>query len=164
MPAEQIPLKDGFTWVEKFAMRAGAAAMVAVGAVAIYRGDPRAALAYLAFVAVGGLVVMYDSLCVYCPYPFKHSDCLFFPYPLVASVTTFRTGPIPWFRNALTALVFLGMVAIPQYWLWGQWGLFAAFWLLAVAGGLVIPQRFCRHCRHHRCPVNRVAPSQESRE
>jgi hypothetical protein len=154
----QVELKDGFTWYEKLFMRVGLVAVVGIGAFAIYRGDPLFAIGYLLFVALGGLLVMYDSLCVYCPYPFKHSDCLFFPYQLVASVTTLRTTPIPWFRKALSALAFIGIVAIPQYWLWGQWSLFGAFWALTVVGGIAVPCHFCRRCRHRLCPMNLVTP------
>lgn len=156
MCESKLNLKNGFDWHEKLAMRGGIAAVVAIGAFAVYQDNPPVAAGYLLFVALGGLVVIYDSLCVYCPYPFKHSDCLFFPYQLVASVTTLRTGPIPWLRNALSALAFLGIVAIPQYWLWGRWGLFGAFWLLTLTGGIAVPLHFCRHCRHCRCPVNQV--------
>ncbi len=156
MSEKEIELKNGFTSYEKLSMRGGVVALVGVGALAIYRSDPLVAAGYLLFVVLGGLVVMYDSLCVYCPYPFKHSDCLFFPYQLVASVTMMRTKPIPWFRNALSALVFFGIVAIPQYWLWGQWSLFGIFWALTVTGGIVVPLHFCRRCRHHRCPMSLV--------
>ena len=164
MTNREVKLKDGFSWIEKLLMRGGLAAVVGIGAFAIYRSNPWAAVGYLVFVGLGGLVVMYDSLCVYCPYPFKHSDCLFFPYQLVASVTTMRTTPIPWFRKALSALAFLGIVAIPQYWLWGQWDLFAAFWGLTVVGGIAVPLRFCRYCRHGRCPMNLVKLQAGSRQ
>jgi len=156
MNEKEVKLKDGFAWYEKLFMRVGLAAVVGIGAVAIYHSNPPVAIGYLVFVGLGGLVVMYDSLCVYCPYPYKHSDCLFFPYQLVASVTTLRTTPITWSRKALSALVFMGIVAIPQYWLWGRWSLFAAFWTLTVAGGITVALRFCRYCRHRRCPMNLV--------
>jgi hypothetical protein len=156
MSEKQAELKDGFSWLEKLLMRGGLAAVVGIGAFAIYNSSQWTAVGYLVFVAIGGLVVMYDSLCVYCPYPYKHSDCLFFPYQLVASVKTMRTTPISWFRKGLSALAFLGIVAIPQYWLWGQWGLFVAFWALTVLGSIAVPLHFCRHCRHGRCPMKLV--------
>ena len=156
MSEKEVELKGGFAWYEKLAMRGGLAAVVGIGALAIYRNDAVIATGYLLFVAIGGLVVMYDSLCVYCPYPFKHSDCLFFPYQFVASVTKLRARPIPWFRNALSALAFLGIVAIPQYWLWGEWNLFGTFWALVLVGGIAVPLHFCRRCRHRRCPMNLV--------
>jgi hypothetical protein len=162
MSEKQVEFKDGFSWLEKLLMRGGLVAVVGIGAFAIYRSNSWAAVGYLLFVGIGGLVVMYDSLCVYCPYPYKHSDCLFFPYQLVASVTTMRTTPISWFRKGLSALAFLGIVAIPQYWLWGQWGLFVAFWALTVLGGIAVPLHFCRHCRHGRCPMNMVTLQTES--
>ena len=156
MSERKLTLKNGFAWCEKLAMRGGLAIVVGIGALAIYRSNPAAAVGYLLFVALAGLVVMYDSLCVYCPYPFKHSDCLFFPYQLLARVTTRRTGSIPWFRNALSALAFLGIAAIPQCWLWGQWALFATFWVLLLTGGVAVPLVFCKSCRHTRCPMNLV--------
>ena len=156
MSEKGLDLKDGFSWLEKLFMRGGLAAVVGIGVFAIYGSDPRVAIGYLMFVAIGGLVVIYDSLCVYCPYPYKHSDCLFFPYQLVTSVTTMRTTPISWFRKGLSALAFLGIVAIPQLSVWGQWGLFGAFWALTVVGGIAVPLHFCRHCRHGRCPMNLV--------
>lgn len=149
-------LISGFTWYDKLAMRGGLAVVVGIGTFAIYGNNPVAAAAYLLFVALGGLVVMYYSLCVYCPYPYKHSDCLFFPYQLVASVTTMRPGSISLFKNALSGSAFFGIVAIPQYWLWGQWPQFAVFWVLVLVGGITIPRRFCRRCRHGRCPMRLV--------
>jgi len=50
-----------------------------------------------------------------------------------------------------------GLVALPQYWLWGNWALLAAFWAVALPLGLLTPLRFCRRCRHQRCPLN-MAP------
>ena len=151
---KKVELKNGFTWYEKLLMRGGLAALVGIGAFAIHRSDSLAAAGYLVFVALAGLVVMYDSICVYCPYPFKYSDCLFFPYQLVASVTKLRTSPIPAFRKAAAAVAFLGIVAIPQYWLWTQWALFGVFWTLTVMGGITVPLLICRRCRHRRCPLN----------
>ncbi len=157
MDEQQVELKDSFAWHEKLLMRAGLAAVVGIGTFAIYGSNPLAAVGYVLFVALGGLTVMYDSLCVYCPYPFRNSDCLFFPYQLVASLTKLRAGPIPWYRNAASGLAFLGIVAIPQYWLWGQWTPFAMFWALTVVGGITVPLHFCRRCRHQRCPMNLVS-------
>jgi hypothetical protein len=152
---------DGFTWYDKLVMRAGLVAIVAIGAAGIYLQSPAAAAAYLVFGAAGGLLVVYDLVCVYCPYPFQHSDCLFYPHPLVSRVTELRTGPIPLWRKGLTALVFGGLVALPQYWLWGNWALLAAFWAVAVPLGVLTPIRFCRRCRHHRCPLNMAPRSGE---
>lgn len=154
MSDKNTRLMDGFSWGEKLAMRGGLAAVVCLGAVAIFPSDPWMGVGYLVFVALGGLIVMYDALCVYCPYPYKHADCLFFPYQLVASVTVLRSEPIPWFKKALTALTFAGIVLIPQYWLWGNWLLFGMFWALTIAGGIAVPLHFCRRCRHRRCPMN----------
>jgi len=162
MGEKQVELKNTFTWHEKLFMRAGVAALAGIGTLAIYRSTPAAAIGYLLFVGISGLVVIYDSLCVYCPYPFKHSDCLFLPHQLITSLTTMRATPIPRYKNVLSALAFGGIVLIPQYWLWGQWGLCAAFWTLTVTGGIAVPFHFCRRCRHQRCPMNLVTPETEA--
>lgn len=164
MNDSKVELKDGFTWREKLLMRAGAAGMIGIGAVGSYLHDPRVALGYVLFVAIAGAGVMYDFLCVYCPYPFRYSDCLFFPYPLVAAVKTRRTTAIPQSRKVLAAIAFGGIVILPQYALWGQWILFAVFWGLAAILGVTIPLRFCRRCRHGHCPVNLVPGGSESGE
>jgi hypothetical protein len=147
-------LKDGFAWSEKLLARGLVAGMIGVGAVGVWVASPGAAAGYLAFAAAGGLLVVYDLLCVYCPYPYQHADCLFFPYPLVSRVVGQRAGTIGPVRKLLLVVVCAGLVLIPQLWLWGNWPLFAAFWLLAAALGPAFPLYYCRRCRHVRCPLN----------
>lgn len=147
-------LKDGFTWYEKLLTRGLLAGMIGVGAVGVWVASPGAAIGYLAFAAVGGLLVVYGLLCVYCPYPYQHADCLFFPYPLVSRVAPQRAGAIGPVRKLLLVAVSAGLVLVPQYWLWGNWPLLAAFWLLAAALATVFPSYYCRRCRHVRCPLN----------
>mgnify|MGYP005838788285 CR=1 FL=1 len=151
------PLKTRFAWYEKLIARACLAGVILVAGAAIYRQSAAIALGYLVFVGLGALVVVYDALCVYCPYPFHYSDCLFCPHQLVARFARLREGRIPWARQAASALVFGGIFAMPQYWLWGNWGLYATFWGLTVALALLVPLGLCRRCRHGRCPLNRTA-------
>jgi hypothetical protein len=149
------PPKDRFFWHEKLIARACLAGAILTAGVAIYRENKSIAIGYVVFVALGALVVVYDSLCVYCPYPFKYSDCLFYPYQLVARLATMREGSIPRARHAVTVLVFGGMFAIPQYWLWGNWLLLAIFWGLTLPLALLMPLYLCRRCRHKGCLSNR---------
>lgn len=149
-------LKDGFAWHEKMIARTCIGGIVFAGAIAMYQENRAIALSYLAFVAVAGAIVIYDALCVYCPYPSKYSDCLFYPYQLVARFVPLRGGRIPWVRKAVTAVAFGGIFAFPQYWLWGNWGLFALFWALTLPLAALIPLYLCRRCRHERCPMNWV--------
>jgi hypothetical protein len=150
-------LKDGFAWYEKLLARAGLAGMVLVGAIAIYLASPWAAVAYLLFGLVGGLLAIYDFLCVYCPYPYQYSDCLFFPAPLLTAIVKRRTGKIYWLRKALLVLIVAGLILVPQYWLWDNRALLAGFWALAAAIALAFPGYYCRRCRHGQCPLNRAA-------
>ena len=147
-------LKDGFAWYEKLGIRGGLAGVVALGAIGIYLKSPAAAIAYLVLGSVGGALVIYDFLCVYCPYPYQYSDCLFFPRQLLTMVVSRRTGKIGAVRKALLVLTAALLVLMPQYWLWGQWGLMAGFWVLAAPLGLAFPLYFCPRCRHGACAMN----------
>jgi len=154
-------LKDRFAWYEKLIARTCVGGIVVAGALAIDQDSRPIALSYVALVAAAGAIVIYDALCVYCPYPFKYADCLFYPYQLVARLTSLRSGRISSLRKAVTALAFGGIFAVPQYWLWGNWGLFAVFWALTLPLAVLIPLHLCRRCRHGRCPMNRAAIEDE---
>jgi len=148
--------KESFTWYEKLLVRVGLAALLCLGTIGIGRESLAAAVGYLLFALAGGLLVVYDFLCVYCPYPYKYSDCLFFPHQLLTRVVGRRTGRISWSRKFLFLATAAGLVLIPQYWLWGNWALLAGFWTLAAAIGLAFGLHFCRRCRHGPCPLNRA--------
>jgi len=149
--------KDGFAWHEKLLVRCGLAALLCVGTIGIWRESPAAAVGYLLFALVGGLLVVYDFLCIYCPYPYKYSDCLFFPHQLLTRLVRRRASRIHWSRKALFLATGGGLVLIPQYWLWGHWALLIGFWTLAGGLGLAFALHFCRRCRHGTCPLNRAA-------
>jgi len=149
-------LKERFTWYEKLVARACLGVAVCAAALAMYRENAVMALGYLVSVGLGGLLVVYDFLCVYCPYPFHYSDCLFYPYQLAARFTRLRSGRISGVRKAAIAVVFGGMFALPQYWLWANWDLFALFWAATLPLAVLIPRHLCRRCRHDRCPLNRA--------
>jgi hypothetical protein len=148
--------KDGFAWHEKLLVRVGVAGLLGVGVIGIYLESLAAAVGYLLFALAGGLFLVYDSLCVYCPYPYEYSDCLFFPHQLVSRVVKRRTGRIHWIRKAVLLLTAAGLVLIPQYWLWRHWGLLASFWILVAAIGLTFGLYYCRRCRHGLCALNRA--------
>ena len=156
-PREPLsPLKDHFSWYEKLIARACLAGAILTAGVGIYRENKSIAIGYAVFIALGSLLVIYDSLCVYCPYPFTHFDCLFYPYQIVARFAKLRDGTIHWTRKVASALVLAGIFALPQYWLWGNWGLFALFWGLTLPLAFLVPLHLCGRCRHGRCPLNRT--------
>jgi hypothetical protein len=150
------PRKDRFSWYEKLIARACLAGAILTAVVSIYLESKSAAVGYVVLVVLGSALVIYDSLCVYCPYPFAYSDCLFFPYQLVARFAKLRAGAIHWARICATALVFAAIFALPQFWLWGHWGLFAIFWGLTLPLAWLVPLHLCPRCRHERCPLNRA--------
>jgi hypothetical protein len=150
-------LIDKFAWYEKVLARLGVVALVGVGAWGMYLQSPVAAVVYLVLAGVGGVLVIFELLCVYCPYPYQQNDCLFFPPQLLTRLTERRHGAISPTRKTLLALVGAGLVLIPQYWLWGNWALLAGFWVLVALIGLGFGLHFCRRCRHGQCPLNSAA-------
>ena len=149
-------LKDGFTLKEKALARIGFYGMISVGALAIYSRSPVWGILYLCFALVGNLFVVYSFLCAYCPYPFKYSDCLFFPYQVVSRVVSERKGQITPGKRRGFVLVMAGLVLIPQYWLFSSPGLLVLFWILALPLLMVFPLYYCRRCRHEKCGFNRA--------
>ena len=159
-PPENAPqLKEHFAWHEKLIARACLAGIVLCAVLSIYPASPGVAVGYAVFVVLGGLVVVYDALCVYCPYPFTHADCLFYPYWLVGRWARLRAGPIPWPRKAASAFLFVGMFAVPQYWLWSNGLLAAIFWGATAVLAVLVPMHLCTRCCHSRCPLNRTRPA-----
>lgn len=165
-PGRCPALRDRFFWYEKLLARGGTAGVITVGTAGIWMVNPAAAIGYLVFAAVAGGLVVCDLLCAYCPYPYQQSDCLFLPYPCISRVVDRRTGPISPVRRGALIAVTAGLVAVPQYWLWGNWPWLAAFWLLAVPLGLAFPLHLCRRCRHAQCIAKRfvMAPPGGPRE
>lgn len=149
-------LKDGFTLAEKTLARIGFYGLISVGAYAIYSRNPVWCILYLCFALVGNLFVVYSFLCAYCPYPFKYSDCLFFPYQAVSNVVSEREGQITPRKRLGFVLVMAGLVLIPQYWLLSSHILLVLFWILALPLLLAFPFYYCRRCRHERCGFNRA--------
>ncbi len=151
-----LPLKDHFTWYEKLIARGCLGGAILVAAIAMYLDNPAVTVGYLVLAAFGGAAVVYDFLCVYCPYPFRYSDCLFFPHQLLSTFAGLRSEGIDWLRKAGMTAVFAAIFAVPQYWLWGRWGLLTAFWGLTLPLAMLIPLHICRRCRHEQCPMNCV--------
>lgn len=154
--AETPAPKEHFAWYEKLIARTCLAGILLAAVMSIYPASPGVAIGYVVFVALGGLVVVYDALCVYCPYPFTYADCLFYPSWLAARFARLRAGPIPWTRKAASALVFAVIFAVPQYWLWGNWTAWAIFWGSTVLLAILVPMHLCARCCHYRCPLNRT--------
>lgn len=148
--------KESFAWYDKLLARGGLAALLCIGTIGIYRESLVATAGYLLFALVGGLLLVYDFLCVYCPYPYEYSDCLFFPHHFLTGVVGRRTGRIHWSRKTLFLATVAGVVLIPQYWLWGSWGLLAGFWTLAATIGLAFSLHYCGRCRHGRCALHQA--------
>lgn len=153
---ECIPLKDGFSLLDKILMRLGFYGFLLVATAAIFRASPTWAIIYLAFGGAAALLVVYNLLCVYCPYPYEYASCLFFPHPLLSKVAKRRHGRMGASAKAGTMLITIVLLAFPQYWLFQDARFALAFWALALPTLLAIPLYYCRRCRHRTCAFNRA--------
>ena len=151
-----IPLKDGFSLVDKILMRLGFYGFLLVAIAAIFRASPMWAIIYLAFSGAAALLVVYNLLCVYCPYPYEYATCLFFPHFIVSKVAKRRPGSMGRIDTIGVSVATIVLLAYPQYWLYRDVRFAVAFWALALPTLVAIPIRYCRRCRHRACTFNRV--------
>ncbi len=152
----ECTVKDHFELHEKLLMRGGFGIIILLAFLAILRHEPSAAFVYLAAAMIGGLLVVYRFLCVYCPYPYHFSDCLFIPYQAIKGVAKKREGECDAIDKAGTLLVTLIIVVFPQYWLFMHPWMAITFWVVALAFLLVFPLYYCKRCRHRQCMANRA--------
>ena len=79
-------LMDGFSLLDKFVFRVSVYGFVTIGAYGIFLESTAWAIVYSAFAILGNFFVTGYCLCAHCPYPYKKSDCLFFPYQLITNL------------------------------------------------------------------------------
>ncbi|MCF8104414.1 MAG: hypothetical protein K9K64_02930 [Desulfohalobiaceae bacterium] len=145
---------DGFPNWQKLSMRGLFIAVLAVGAVAVFRHSHVWGWIYLAVATLGQLVLIVPNLCAHCPYPYHYNDCLLAPAGLMRSIFSYR-GPTISRRGRLTlAAGAAGLVLIPQYWLLQEPVLLIFFWVLLLPFLAFFRLYLCRRCRHTGCPAN----------
>ena len=149
-------LKDGFTRVEKMLLQAGIFVLAATGAAAIFPENPLAGWFYLGFAAAGLFLTAVYFLCARCPYPYDYKDCLFFPYRVVIRFIRRRPGKQTGADRVGTLVVMMGLILIPQYWLFQDLRLLFVFWLIGIPFLAAFPMYYCKRCRHFGCVFNRV--------
>lgn len=148
--------KDHFETHEKIIMRVGFLALILIAFFAILMHSASAAIVYLIASMIGGLLVVYCFLCVYCPYPYHFSDCLFMPYQLITGVAKEREGECGAGDMAGLTIVMMILLVFPQYWLFQHMGMAIAFWAILVFFAVAFPMIYCNRCRHQRCMFNRA--------
>ncbi len=149
-------MKDGFGTHEKILMRGGFVAMILIAFIAILMHSVSAAVVYLVCGMIGGMLVIYRFLCVFCPYPYHFSDCLFMPYWMISAVAKEREGEPGAADMAGFTIVAMILIVFPQYWLLQHVGLAVAFWVITIFFAVAFPMIYCNRCRHQRCMFNRA--------
>ena len=151
---QDIKSIDKFSLFEKIFMRIGFYGFIITGAYGIFSVNTLWAFIYIGFVLLGFAIGLLYSLCSHCPYPYKFSDCLFLPFGLVKKICHFRSASMNKLEKTSFIVVMIGLVAIPQYWLFKNYTILTIFWIfcLPTLAGLIF--YFCKRCHHVSCPFN----------
>ncbi len=149
-------LIDRFSLIERVLMRTGWFGFMAVGTYGIYRQDPLWAWLYITYGILGFALVVLPGLCAHCPYPSKHSTCLFLPPQLLNRFYPYRGPQMSLGGKAATIATMAGMVIMPHFWLVNDVPLLVLFWLLGLPTVAAFPTHYCKQCRHFGCPMNKA--------
>jgi hypothetical protein len=153
----KIHVTGNFSLFDKIFMGAGFYAVTGIGMMGIYLESITWGIIYTGFLVLGFLVLLGYGLCSHCPYPYKHSDCLFPPFgQLFKKMYKYRPGPLTVIDKLAFFAIMGGIVVIPQYWLFKNDTLLSIFWICCVptyAGFLFYE---CRKCRNSYCPFNLI--------
>jgi hypothetical protein len=150
------PLINRFSLWEKTLWRLCFWGTIVVGLLAMARQSPVAAGLYAVLAVAGLMFAGFPALCRHCPYPSRHSSCLFVPHPLMKAVYPYAGPKMSGFEKVVAVVATAVIVVFPQPWLVREPVWLAAFWALCLPMAIAFPSYYCRRCRHVGCPLNRV--------
>lgn len=157
---KETKLHDGFSVLEKILLAGPWYIFVFIGAYAIFIENIIWGIVFFAFCNVAFFFGTLYTLCAHCPYPYEHSDCLFFSYRIIRKLYKHRPEPLTAFDKIVLCVSLLGMVISPQYWLLKDHTLFVLFWIFCIPAWGSLPLYLCKRCRNHECPINRARKEQ----
>ncbi len=154
---KKVNSSEGFSLKEKFLMSLGFYGAIIIGVYGIYLESILWVAIYLGFLIFGVFVLFGYSLCAHCPYVYEYSDCLFPPLgQLVGKIYKFRPQPMNTLDKIGPVLMIVGVIAIPQYWLFQNLIIFAIFWIFCLPTMIGLVFYECRRCLCVGCPLNQV--------
>lgn len=155
-PKQRTALIEKFTLCEKILMRTVFLGNILIGAYSIYLENIFVGLLYSVFIILGLNFIVTYCICSHCPYPYKHSDCLFMPFKRIKKLHKFRGCSM----SSIEKFGFIAMFAViflfPQYWLLKNYTLLILFWICLFPTIIMFPFYFCKRCKHLSCPFNLV--------
>lgn len=153
---QKINLIEKFTLREKILMRTVFFGNILIGTYSIYLENIFAGLLYSAFIIFGLNFIVTYCLCSHCPYPYKHSDCLFVPFEWIKKLCEFRGDSMSSIDKFGFIATFAVIYLFPQYWLLKNYTLLILFWICLLPVLIVFPFYFCKRCKNFCCPFNLV--------
>jgi len=152
-PNRNVNLIENFSITEKIIFRTGFCGVLIIALYGIYSESIAWGLIYMIFLFLGTFVIL-GCFCAYCPYPYIYSDCLLLPYVLIKKLFKVRSGPISTLEKSVLIVIMVGMIVIPQYWLFKNHTLLIMFWILFILISVPFPFYICRRCQNYNCPQN----------
>jgi len=152
-----VNLIERFTLHQKILMRVGFYGFMIIGAYGIYLESVLWGLIYSAFLILGIQFGLSYFLCSHCPYPYKHSDCLFAPFWVFTKQYKFRPAPMSILDKTIFILAMAGFIIIPQYWLLKNYAVLILFWIFCLPTIGSLPFFWCRRCKNFHCCFNSVS-------
>jgi hypothetical protein len=154
---QHVNLVESFTLLQKILMRVGFCGFMIVGAYGIYLESMLWGLIYSGFVIFGIEFGLSYFLCSHCPYPYKHSDCLFVPFWVITKQYKFRPAPMSILDKTAFILAMSGFIVIPQYWLLKDYTILILFWIFCLPTIASLPFFWCKRCKNFHCCFNSVS-------
>lgn len=124
---------------------------LAIGIYSIAISNFAYGLSYLAIIVLGFVAIagIFCSKCTCAPYNCSHV--------LIGYLTLLfpkRKSSVYSILDYLITIIFVALIlAIPQYWLWFNKALFAAFWILLAIAGIEIYLFVCKACGNKLCAM-----------
>lgn len=151
---QHVGLIERFTLPQKILMRFGLYGFMVLGAYGIFLESTLWGLIYSVFVILGIEFGLSYFLCSHCPYPYKHSDCLFAPFWVFTKQYKFRPVPMSILDKTAFIVAMSGFVVIPQYWLSRNYAILILFWIFCLPTVASLPLFWCTRCKNNNCCFN----------
>jgi len=120
-----------------------------IAAVALFKASWLLGAVYLVMAALASSAIVY-AFCAKCP----SKACCGHVFPGKVAMTIDRQpGPYTGIELAVLGLALLGLIGLPQLWLWRYAGLFVAYWALNAVALVQIRTVVCRACDNRYCPA-----------
>jgi hypothetical protein len=125
---------------------------IGIALVVMFRAAWGWGVLYAGVSVASGYGIVY-AFCAKCPCKVRCGHVL---PGMVAQRFKHQPGPYTTTDNTILVLGLIGLIALPQFWLWRDLALFGVFWLLTGIALVDILRVVCRACNNIYCPLQQM--------